>query len=78
MTTRLHMEDGTTFDVDEETEAVGVTHFNGSAVVRREFVEPTEDTKARAAEAPAEAGADGETPAEKRARLQAELDQVEG
>jgi hypothetical protein len=66
MTTRPTMADGTTFDVDEETEATGITHFNGSAVVNREYTGPTPEKKAKP-----------EDPAARKAELLAELDALE-
>jgi hypothetical protein len=66
MTTRLHLADGDHFDVDEETEATGLTHFNGVAVDRAEYIGPTppkpvkpQDVAARRAELLAELDALG-------------------
>jgi hypothetical protein len=63
MTTRAHLADDTTFDYDEETQA-HPTHVNDQAVIRRVFTGPT---PAKAA------GPAGETAAQKRDRLRAEL-----
>jgi hypothetical protein len=63
MTTRAHLEDGTTFDYDEETQA-HPTHVDGLAVVRRQFTGQTPPKSAEPA---------GETPAQRRDRLRAEL-----
>ena len=68
MTTRAHLDDGTTFDYDEETQA-HPTHVNDQLVVRRQFVGPT-PPKGAAAAADGEAG---ETTAARRDRLRAEL-----
>ena len=68
MTTRAHLADGTTFDIDEETQA-RFTHMNDSPVLRWEYVGPTPPPEDKAA-----GGAAAETSAERRARLQAELD----
>ena len=40
MTTRAHLADGTTFDIDEETEAK-FTHMNEQPVLRWEYTGPT-------------------------------------
>lgn len=67
MTTRYHAEDGTFIDLDEEREFVP-THINDARVTRVEFLHPT----------PADAGkAAGETDAQKRDRLRAELAALE-
>jgi hypothetical protein len=64
MTTRAILADDTTFDYDEETQA-HPTHVNDQPVVRRVFTGPTPPPSAGA---PA-----GETAAQKRDRLRAEL-----
>jgi hypothetical protein len=67
MTTRAHLNDGTTFDIDEETEA-RFTHMNDQAVLRWEYIGPTPPRPARSA---------GETLAEQKDRLRAELKALE-
>jgi len=63
MTTRAHLASGATFDYDEET-CAHFTALDGDPVVRREFTGPTPARALRQA---------GETKAEQRARLAAEL-----
>lgn len=68
MTTRAFLADGkTTFDYDEETQA-HPTHLDGLAVIRRQFTGPTP---------PRAAGVAGETTAQRRDRLRAELKALE-
>ena len=62
MTTRYHAADGTYLDLDEEREFVP-THINDSHVVSAEFLHPTPEAAKPA----------GETDAQKRDRLRAEL-----
>ena len=64
MTERAYLADGTTFDIDEETEG-RFTHMNDQPVVRWEYVGPTPPGTKRAP---------GITAAQRRAELQAELD----
>jgi hypothetical protein len=63
MTTRATLADGTTFDYDEETQA-HPTGVNDQTVVSRVFTGPTP---------PKAAGVAGETRAQQRDRLRAEL-----
>lgn len=74
MTTRAHLADGTTFDYDEETQA-HPTHVNDQPVVSR--VKVTDPAPAEGAAPAADAEA-GETTAERRDRLRAELAALEG
>jgi hypothetical protein len=67
MTTRAYLDDGTTFDIDEETEAK-FTHLDGKTVVRWEYLGPT----------PPKPPANAEEAAARRAQLQAELDALGG
>ena len=69
MTTRAHLADGSTFLINEETEA-RFTHLNGSPVVSWEYVGPTPEDWGRdesgnvtGSAAGESAAADGETPA---------------
>jgi hypothetical protein len=64
MTTRAYLADGSTFDIDEETEAK-FTHMNDQPVVRWEYTGPT-PPKAKPVKA--------EDVAARKAQLQAELD----
>ena len=65
MTTRAHLADSTTFDIDEETEG-RFTHMNDTPVVRWEYVGPTPPEAQRPAPTV--------SAAERRAQLRAELD----
>ena len=64
MTTRAHLADGSTFDIDEETEG-RFTHMNTTPVVRWEYIGPTP---------PRTTPLPGVSAAQRRAELQAELD----
>ena len=64
MTTRAHLADGTTFDIDEETEG-RFTHMNDQPVLRWEYIGPTP---------PGSKKPPGVSAAQRRAELQAELD----
>lgn len=69
MTTRATLENGETFDYDEET-CAHPTHVNDQPVVSRAYVGPTPPPAV-----PAErSGDENETTAQRRARLQAQLD----
>ena len=65
MTTRAHLANGDTFDIDEETQAK-FTHMNDQPVLRWEYLGPTPP--------PEDARPAGQTAAQRRAELQAELD----
>jgi hypothetical protein len=67
MTTRAHLANGDTFDIDEETEAK-FTHMNDQPVVRWEYTGPTPPRPARSA---------GETLDQQKDRLRAELKALE-